>query len=226
MDAEDEAPATEAIPISDDWLSAFENVAAPVSTEDMQERLSRILAGEIQQPGSFSVRTLKLVADLDKQVLALFKTLCSMTISMEIPSAPRHVLDARVVSLNGNAAANSLKPFGLGFGQLNTLQEYGLIIADYNSYVDYGQSIVRTEAGQRRVTLPLFFQKSPWGLAMKDKENPAPKELNLHGVAFSKAGQELMGVMDTEKIEPYTTGLISFFSDRGLELEAVKYRQK
>jgi addiction module HigA family antidote len=38
-------------------------------------------------------------------------------------------------SLNGNAASNALRQYGLSFDDLNTLQEYGLIIADYNSWM-------------------------------------------------------------------------------------------
>ena len=46
------------------------------------------------------------------------------------------MLDARVPSLGGNAAQNSLEAYGLGFGNLNVLNEHGLIIADYNSWFD------------------------------------------------------------------------------------------
>ena len=109
--------------INSDWLNKFVDVSGPVSTDEMQNRLSRILAGEIQQPGSFSVRTLKLVGDLDSAVLSLFQKLCSMAISLEHTAVGRRILDVRVLSLGGNAGANSLSPYGMSFSNLNILHE-------------------------------------------------------------------------------------------------------
>ena len=46
-----EANSSEKKVIDDDWLNNFETQARQVSTEDMQLRFGRILAGEIRQPG-------------------------------------------------------------------------------------------------------------------------------------------------------------------------------
>ena len=50
--------------IDDDWLNRFETEARQKSTEDMQLRFGRILAGEIKQPGSYSIRTVKILGEL------------------------------------------------------------------------------------------------------------------------------------------------------------------
>ena len=41
-------------PYEDDWLSTFENESCHKSSEDMQERFARMLAGEIKRPSVVS----------------------------------------------------------------------------------------------------------------------------------------------------------------------------
>lgn len=51
---------------SDDWMNVFEDRAAKASSEDLRELLSRILAGEVRRPGSFSLSTMHLISILDQ----------------------------------------------------------------------------------------------------------------------------------------------------------------
>lgn len=60
-------------PVDKDWASRFMSIAQDVSREDMQEILSKILAGEIKQPSTFSLRTLEFVKNLSKNDLFFFK---------------------------------------------------------------------------------------------------------------------------------------------------------
>ena len=46
----------------------------------MQRRFGRVLAGEIEKPGSYSTRTVKILSELDHDVAVLFKKLCSMRV--------------------------------------------------------------------------------------------------------------------------------------------------
>ncbi len=204
--------------IDSDWLNAFEDVAAPVSSEEMQRRLSKILAQEIQQPGAFSIRTIKLVGNLDKDVLKLFQKLCSLCISLVVPTDPPRMLDARALSLTGSAAQNALATYGLDFGRLNILNEYGLLISDYNSYYDYGLSVAREINGQLQVSLPFEYQNQFWGLVNKNPPAQEVPNIKLHGVALSKAGTELFRIIDLVPNDGYTTALQTFFDSQGFEL--------
>ena len=122
--------------IGDVWINIFETEARPQSTEDMQLLFGRILAGEIKQPGSYSIRSIRTLVELDQNTAALFKRLCSLCIVVENPD-DRYIFDARVASLGDDAAQNALSKYGLSFDQLNVLNEYGLIISDYNSWHSY-----------------------------------------------------------------------------------------
>jgi hypothetical protein len=62
--------------MDDDWVANFFDNCRLFSDEQMQAIWSRILAGEANNPGQFSRRTVNLVATLDKGDLDLFSTLC------------------------------------------------------------------------------------------------------------------------------------------------------
>ncbi len=67
--------------ISDDWLNTFENEACQKSSQEMQERFARILIGEIKIPGTFSIRAIKLLGEIDSETASIFRTFCSGCIS-------------------------------------------------------------------------------------------------------------------------------------------------
>lgn len=206
--------AAETPSISEDWLNAFESEAAQMSSEQMQRLFGKILAAEIRRPSSYSIKTIKLMAQLDNRAANLFRLLCSLSISARIPKT-NEIIDARVVSI-GNAASNSLGAYGLSFGALNILHEYGLIISDYNSYFDYRMSV----AHNNRVVLPLTYQNTEWAFVQKVSA-PEPKSFQVHGVAFSQSGKELLQIVDIEPNEAYTAALKDFFDKKGITMTNV-----
>lgn len=52
--------------IDDDWFNNFERYAEIASTERMQDLWSRVLAGEIRRPGSYSIRTLRCLSEMSQ----------------------------------------------------------------------------------------------------------------------------------------------------------------
>lgn len=211
----------EAPPISEDWLNVFENEAAQMSSEQMQRLFGKILAGEIRRPSSYSVKTIKLMAQVDNSAAALFSLLCSLSVSLRVPNS-NIIVDARVVSM-GNAAANSLQDYGLGFSALNILQEYGLIITDYNSYMDYRSAVV----DEGKAGWPIIYQNTQWALIPKvapPLSQSISEAFNVHGVAFSRSGNELLSIVDITPNEKYTAALNHFFDQQGMTMAPVAVR--
>jgi hypothetical protein len=213
VDAEKADEAAEIPPISDDWLNTFEKEASQKSTEEMQLLFGKILAGEILRPSSFSLKTVKLMGELDSRAANLFQRLASLAVSLRVSGT---IVDARVVSLSGSAAQNSLQDYGLGFGTLNLLHEFGLIIPDYNSYMDYRASVV---VGSN-VSLPFTFQNRQWALLPPEERAPQ-QELRLNGVALSAAGKELLDIVDIVLDEEYSAALEAFFGKIKLSMVSV-----
>jgi hypothetical protein len=200
--------------IGDDWLSEFENLARLKSSEDMKIIFGKILSGEISSPGTFSIRTVRLISQLDNEAAKLFQLLCSMTVTMDVG----YPVDARVVSLSGSAANNSLAKFGLSFDKLNILQEYGLIISDYNSWMRYGPCIAHNG---NQVSAILRFKNRKYGFIPTDKER-YDKELKLDGIALTKAGKELLTIIPLIEVPQYKSELESFFISKYLQMIEIK----
>ncbi|MBW4528175.1 MAG: DUF2806 domain-containing protein [Phormidium tanganyikae FI6-MK23] len=202
-------------PINEDWLNNFEKQASQKSTEEMQILFGRILAGEIQKPSSFSIKTVNLLGELDSGVAALFMQLCSLCVCLK---AEDHYVDARVMSLAGNAASNALRNYGLNFDQLNILQEHDLIISDYNSYFDYRMCVARKAGGvSNLVAFPFHYQNKDYAF-LPIGERSEDQALQLYGVALSKSGKELLRIIEIQPSEDYTRALTDYFVRQNLQM--------
>lgn len=202
------------------WSTRFFDEAQHISAEELQALWGQVLAREVRQPRSTSIKTLAVLKDLDKNCAAVFSTLCSMCVSICLDG--HHIMDARVPSLGGNAGNNALREFGLSFGELNLLNEYGLIISDYNSWYDFRQCIGLATGGINPmiIRIPFQFQGRSWVLTpMADHD--LGTEFRLSGVALTRAGQELSRVVKLEKADAYATNLRGYFESNGLNITEV-----
>lgn len=98
-------------PIEDDWLFSWREYAGRVSADELQDLWGRILAGEVKQPGSYSMRTLEFLKGLSKSEAEL------------ISKAARFVIDQRIY----REKEEYLEAEGLNFSQLLFLQDIGVL---------------------------------------------------------------------------------------------------
>ena len=203
-----------------DWTARFFNEVQDVSSDDMRAIWAKILAGEVEKPGSTSARTLTILKNLDRKSARLFNTLCSICVSLR-PDA-NVALDARVPSMGGQPGQNSLQKYGLSYDSLNILNEYGLIIPDYNSYYPYTISIGITVgvSGQERIRIPFTFQKRFWVLEPMPEFQQAD-EFRLSGVMLTQAGRELQSVVAEEPSHQFLEDLNEFFKKNNLQMTEV-----
>ena len=203
-----------------DWTASFFNDVQDVSSEEMQQLWAKVLAGEVERPGSTSTKTLGTLRSLDKANATLFKRLCSICVSIR-PDG-NYFMDARVPSLGGNPGSNALQEYGLGYGNLNVLNEHGLIIPDYNSFYDIRASIGFATGGVRPkfLRIPFCFQGKYWVLTTT-AERDLGKEFRLSGVTLTKSGQELSRIVDLEPVEQYAMDLREYFEKNNLKMAEV-----
>lgn len=69
-------------PIDEDWTTRFFRIVEDVSNEDMQALLGKILAGEIKQPKTYSLRTLELIRNLSKREADTFMKVANFAIKL------------------------------------------------------------------------------------------------------------------------------------------------
>ncbi len=207
-----------------DWTARFFSNVQDVSTDEMQVLWARVLAGEVERPGSASIKTLDILKHLDSRTAALFQKLCSMCVFVK-PDG-ESFLDARVPSLGGNAAHNSLQEYGLNYGKLNILNEHGPITADYNSWHDYQLAIGLALPDQRGrgIQIPFQFQERYWVLMPKSQLIKS-NEFRLSGVALTHSGRELSRIVGVQALEDYAQALRRYFRSLNLEITEVSSRQ-
>ena len=208
--------------IDHDWTARFFNDIQDVSTSETQMLYARILAGEVERPGSTSIKALSILRDLDQSTAVLFGTLRSTCISLSLDG--QTILDVRALSLGGDASQNALREFGLSFDNLNILNEHGLIIPDYRSRHDIRMCISSpgtTDQGKPvLVRVPFLFQNRYWILE-PTKGRKAGAEYQVSGVALTKAGRELSRVVECQPIPSYSEQLETFFKSQGFAMTEV-----
>ena len=208
--------------ISEDWFNVYEKEASQKSTEDMQIRFAKVLAGEIEKPGSHSIKAVKALGDMDQTIANLFQKLCSMSIVIEHPIGEKNI-EVRVVAIDGKAAQNALQKYGLSFYELNILNEYGLIFSNFDTLSDYHVSILPIRRNQ--VFIPFRHQEQYWGLR-PSAEREQRMNSKLSGVVMSNVGQELFHTVEQIPILQYTQDLKQHFKKRQLEMVEVSKEKK
>lgn len=203
-----------------DWTARFFNDVQDVSSEEMQVLWAKVLAGEVEQPGSTSIRALGILKYLDRTTAQLFAKFCSACVFIT-PEEGRDMLDARVPALEGKAASNSLESFGFSFTALNRLNEHGLIISDYDSWYDYKWSILQATQEFQYPGLPFHHQGQQWRL-IPDSDWVPIQECIVAGPALSLSGRELSKVVKQEPMLQYTERLQAFFLAQKLQMKRVK----
>lgn len=102
--------------IEKDWLTDFFDKARNTSNEEMQSLWAKILAGEANSPGSFSKRTVAVIASLNKRDAELFTKFCVFCCSL-----------SGLTPLIFNHSDEIYRKSGINFDTLNHLASLGLI---------------------------------------------------------------------------------------------------
>lgn len=71
-------------PVNEDWIANFFGLSQDIGDVEMQQIWSKLLAGEVSQPGTFKPRTLQAVKNLTQEEAKMFTTLCTFSFSAAI----------------------------------------------------------------------------------------------------------------------------------------------
>lgn len=127
MLAANEAQQSESVsdkPLDEDWLTRFFDIVGDVSSEDMQLVWSKILAGEIKQPGKFSLRTLETIRNVSKSEAEMFQKVVPLVMKSGIAPEIRYF----VFSNEG-----ILEKYGITYDMVLNLRECGLLSTSESS---------------------------------------------------------------------------------------------
>ena len=181
--------------IDNDWVANFFDKCRLVSDSEMQSLWSRLLAGEANEPGTYSKRTVNLISSLDKSDAQLFTSL--LIFGWFLGDVVPLIYDVRDKIYNKK---------GINFNSLNHLDSLGLIT--FNSIT-----------GFQRLGLPQIitvgYYREPFTIEFQAKEK---NNLNLGLVLLTAAGQQLAPVCGSVPSKEFKQYVLEKWQDFGYVL--------
>ena len=175
--------------------------ASNVSDETLQDLWARLLAGELESPGSVSNDTMSIARDLTKERAEEFQTLCSVALCA-LDGTPAIVVGC------GSPGANSLRPYGLSYEVLMRLAHHRLIVNDMTSYLDISIDPSRPKVVAKQQGLTLELRRS-------DDTKRTAAVHRIEGLLFTPAGKELFAVVQKVPNPAYTAAMLKALEQKG-----------
>ena len=171
--------------MEDDWITNFFERSRIVSDEEMQELWARVLAGEANDSGSFSRKTINILHDVDRQAADLFRALCGF--SWNIAGEDTRVLvyldesdDPRGIYAN----------CGIDYESLTDLQSLGLLSLE-------PRGVLQTE-------LPSTFTASYFGSSIEVTLAAASAmQIRIGQVVLTASGRQFASICSAEPVDGF-----------------------
>lgn len=184
-------------PVGNDWTTRFFNIVEDISDSEMQKLWGRILAGEVKQPKSFSLRTLELLKNLSKREAEVF-TLASNFV----------IVSRNSPFLFRGADSENLTKYGLTFEERLLLIEIGILQADPN---------ITRNLRQQNTDATTYFESGRYLVKVSKKANTPDNNIEIF--RFSKIGEELLKLLPTNVNDDYIKGFMTALENHSLEVE-------
>jgi uncharacterized repeat protein (TIGR03899 family) len=167
--------------VNSDWSTRFFNIAQDISDHEMHELWGRILAGEIKQPKSFSLRTLELLKNLTKEEAEIFSKFAQLKVkSIQADFIPYH--DKVLLETK----------FKIKYSEILLLTDLGLISSGSSLGLIFKSTDKKVE---------VLFENGETGIHVVTKPNNSNHNTLI--LAFTKSGSELSKLISHEKNSEY-----------------------
>ena len=176
--------------MEDDWIANFFNKCRMVSDSEMQSLWARVLASEVNAPGTYSKRTVNFISELDKNEAELFTRLCGFGWLIE-----------SFVLLVFDTKAEIYQKHGINFEALIHLESIGLI------QFDGIDGFAWTDL-PKRVELHYYDQ-----LLSLEMPKEVGNQLDIGKTYLTKIGQELAPICGSKPV----AGFYEYVRDRWKE---------
>ncbi len=185
-------------PIDEDWTTRFFRIVEDVSSEEMQAVWGKILAGEVKQPKSYSIRTLELIRNLSKNEATIFTKVANLAIK----SGGGYYI------FHGNNNEKLSREFGITYMDLALLTEIGLI--QPGSFVQH--QFLQQATDNQRILIAGHI-----ALFVKIKANTPTVMMPVN--VFSTAGNELMRLVKPNPTMNYLTYIANSIKSENIQVQ-------
>lgn len=189
-------------PIEDDWLYSWRDYAGRVSSSELQDLWGRILAGEVKQPGSYSMRTLEFLKGLSKAEAEL------------ISKAARFVIGQRIY----RNKEKFLEKEGLVFSHLLFLQDIGVL----SGVEAVGLNTTYKSREADKFFLPLVASNRIMLLEHEDQAKTVKAEVYL----LTQVGIEVLKLASFQVDEEYFESVAKDYVKQGFNVSVADWVQQ
>lgn len=177
-------------PVDTDWLFRWRDAASEVSTEELQHLWGRVLAGEVRNPGTFSLRTLEFLRNISKDEADAINTLSRFALVDIVYTGDSKLFEEQGLSL---AFLMSLQDLGIisgvgGLGLTVTLESRANGSYERLLMAKDRLLIIGHEDGTKKLTLPAFLV-TRLGRQVCSLGTEEPSEPYLRSLGREIAGQ-------------------------------------
>lgn len=188
--------------MSNDWLLNFFDKARLISESEMQAIWGRLLASEANAPGTFSKRTINILASMDYREAKAFSDLCRLVWKIGDQATPV------LFEFDDNAASSA----GVSLESAQDLMGAGLI----SMSVGFGSgfSIGDIKDSDRLVYRDSTYRVAKW-------QNVSKSEIPVGIILFTSSGAELASICNVEAIDGFEDEVLAKWNSRAIEVEKI-----
>ncbi|WP_415299137.1 DUF2806 domain-containing protein [Clostridium perfringens] len=182
--------------VDNDWMIRFINSVEDISNEKMQIIWGKILAGEIINPNSVSLRTLDILRNLSKNEAKLFEKICN------------YIINERYI-----------------YNDDDILKKYEIIYADMLNLADYGlinsSMLISNNININENEVMLFKNDEYIVMAKSNTENI---EISLPIFLLSEAGKELSKIVNKKVNSNYIFDVANDIKEKNQNINVAVYK--
>lgn len=192
--------------MDDGWVANFFEHSKIISDHEMQDVWARLLASEANSPGTYSKRTVNLLAELDKSDAELFTRLAGFAF-MLLPDGQAYpfVDDTKNLMYKAN---------GIDFAGLQHLETLGLI--KFNSLAGFRTYRPDTKGGR-------YILRYHEDVVIAEIPDDKSSELNTGRVLFTRQGSELFTICSPAPVEGFKDYLAAAIGKNGASVQVARY---
>jgi len=192
-----EPPVTDE-PVDEDWTTRFFRIVEDISNEEMQALWGKILAGEIKQPKSYSLRTLELIRNLSKNEADIFMRVANFAIKSGNANFLFKGKDSKLLRDNHN----------ISYSDTALLTEIGLL--QPGTFVNF--QLFQNPSDSRQV-----FTAGNIVIIVNIKANTPTIQMPVD--VFSNAGNELLKLINSNPPMDYLTSIANSIKNENVDVK-------
>ncbi len=194
--------------IDDDWIRNFFDKARTIGDEEMQLLWAKLLAGEANEPGSFSRKSVNLLGDMSVNDAETFQALCDFV----------WILDGNPTIIDVDVTDWFYSENGINYESMSRLIELGLVARRVVGFDSSARMIRGHEPVLAVSDARMVAEYGAHRLELSFRENDKDY-LFVGSWKLTQAGTQLLSLVDAQPVEGFFEVVRDEWAEQGLLAE-------